>query len=69
VERGWVKLWRRAEDADVFADANLWHLWTWCLLQATHKPHAVPVRTGRGQTTITLKPGQFIFGRHTAAKA
>jgi len=37
-------------------------------MRANHKTHPVPVRTGRGQTIVTLKSGEFIFGRHAAAK-
>lgn len=69
VNRGYVKLWRRSIDSAVFADPHLWQLWTWCLMRANHRTHTVPVRTGRGQTIVTLQPGQFIFGRHEAAKA
>lgn len=68
VERGYIKVWRRLEDSAVFADPHLLQLFMWCLMRATHKARIVPVRTGRGQTIVTLKPGQFIFGRNTAAK-
>jgi hypothetical protein len=68
MNRGYVKLWRRSIDSAVFADPHLWQLWTWCLMRANHKTLTVPVRTGRGQTIVTLKSGEFIFGRHAAAK-
>jgi hypothetical protein len=69
VNRGYIKIWRRLEDSAVFADANLLQLFMWCLMRATHKTYSVAVRTGRGQTVVTLQPGQFLFGRNTAAKA
>ena len=68
VDQGFIKLWRKSIDSSVFQDANLWKLWTWCLMRANHKDVFVPVKTGRGQTVIELKRGQFIFGRRTAAK-
>ena len=69
VDQGFIKLWRKSIDSAVFQDANLWKLWTWCLIRANHKDVFVPIKTGRGQTVIELKRGQFIFGRRTAAKA
>jgi hypothetical protein len=69
MNRGYVKLWRKIEDSAVFADAHLLQLFLWCLMRATHKTYTVPARTGRGQTVVTLQPGQFIFGRNAAAKA
>ena len=69
MNRGYIRLWRKLEDSVVFADPHLLQLFMWCLMRATHRTYTVPVRTGRGQTTVTLKPGQFIFGRNVAAKA
>jgi len=69
VERGWIKLWRRSEDSIIFKNEGLWKCWTWALMQATHKEIAISVRIGKGNTEVTLKPGQFIFGRKLAAKA
>jgi len=66
--RGYVRLWRKIVDDPVFQDANLFKVFAWCLLRATYKPAAVPVKTGRGRTVVSLQPGQFIFGRHSASK-
>ncbi len=65
---GWVKLWRKTLDSDVFADPNLWHLFSWCLLSASHTAHHVQAKTGRGGTVATIGRGQFIFGRNSAAR-
>jgi biotin operon repressor len=37
-------------------------------MKATHKECWVGVRTGRGEAQVKLEPGQFIFGRESAAK-
>ena len=66
---GWVALWRKSLDNWIFDDANMWKLWTWCLLRARWQPGDVSVTTGRGSTVVHLEPGQFIFGRHAAARA
>lgn len=69
MERGWVKLWRRLEDSAIFQSEGLLKCFIWALMKATHKEIVIPVRTGRGFTEVVLKPGQFIFGRKSAAKA
>lgn len=65
---GYVKLYRKSIDSRVFRNLGLWQLWTWCLMKASHKEIWVSVSTGRGDTEVRLLPGQFIFGRHAAAK-
>lgn len=68
--RGYVKLWRKIQDSAVFRSKtpDLIKVWVWCLTSATHRPIRVSVRTGRGFQEVDLEPGQFIFGRHSAAK-
>ncbi|HUU53197.1 MAG TPA: hypothetical protein VMW44_00985 [Candidatus Bathyarchaeia archaeon] len=68
MDRGYVKLYRKSIDSQVFANTELWKVWTWCLMKATHKPIWVELPTGRGITEVFLQPGQFIFGRKTASK-
>lgn len=68
MNRGWVRLWRKITEDEVFQDPVLLKMFLWGLLKASHKEIAVPVKTGRGVTMIRLKPGQFIFGRNQAAK-
>lgn len=64
----WIKVWRQLLESRVFRDAILLKVWIWCLLKAVHKEQWVPIKTGRGTTTVLLKPGQFFFGRHQGAK-
>ena len=68
MDRGYVKLYRKSIDSQVFANMGLWQVWCWCLMKATHKEKWVPIKTGRGETSVFLQPGQFIFGRKTASK-
>ena len=65
----WLKLWRKSEHSAAFTDSGLWHVWCWCLIRAAHMQVHVPVRTGEGNTIVTLEPGQLIYGRNAAAKA
>jgi hypothetical protein len=37
-------------------------------MKANHEKAWVPIKTGKGETEILVNPGQFIFGRKTAAK-
>ena len=66
--RGFVCLWRRSIDSQVFQNAGLWKVWTWCLLTASHKKHWVKLKVGKQVTEVVVKPGQFVFGRNAAAK-
>ncbi len=66
--QGFVCLWRCSLDSQVWRSDGLWRTWCWCLMKASHKSRWVPVSTGRGVTQVRLEPGQFIFGRHSAAK-
>ena len=65
---GWVKIWRRICESAVFQDPHLLKVWVWCLCQAAYRSRSVPVATGRGDTVVNLSPGQFIFGRKSAAR-
>lgn len=65
---GYIKLYRQSIESRVFKNADLWKVWTWCLMKANHEENWVPVITGKGETEILIKPGQFIFGRKSAAE-
>ena len=60
---GWVKLHRQLKQSAVFDNPKLLKIWVWILLKATHKERQQIV----GRRTVTLQPGQFIFGRNAAA--
>lgn len=60
---GWVKLHRQLRQSAVFDNPKLLKVWVWILLKATHKERQQVV----GRRTVTLQPGQFIFGRNAAA--
>jgi len=59
---GYIKLWRKSLDSAVWADPNLWRLWTLCLMLASHKEHWVKI-DGLSKP-IKIGPGQFISGRN-----
>jgi len=64
MHRGYVKNWRKSLENPFFKKPLLWHFWNYCLLKATHKKTEVFINGA----VIKLNPGQFIFGRKTAAK-
>ena len=66
--QGYIKLYRRTLNSQVFQNEGLFKVWIWCLLRANHKETWVSIRTGKGFTEVLLKPGKFIFGRESAAK-
>ena len=63
MQTGYIKLYRRSLSNGWLRNHKLWALWTWSLLKASHKEHTVNV----GGQEVTLKAGQFIFGRRMAA--
>ncbi len=66
---GWIKLHRQTIDSRVFVNDGLLKVWVWCLLKANHSQQWVDIKTGRGTTEVKVLPGQFVFGRKTAAKS
>lgn len=61
---GYIKLYRKLLDNPVFHNEKLLKVFIWCLLKASHSEHEQLV----GLQKITLKPGQFVFGRLKAAE-
>jgi hypothetical protein len=63
MRQGYIKLWRKSLDAGWLKNHKLWVFWSYCLMKATYKECDVII----GLQTISLNPGQFIFGRKKAA--
>jgi hypothetical protein len=57
-----------SEDSRVFQNEGLWKVWTWCLMRAAWEGHWVDMKVGRQKTEVWVEPGQFIFGRYSAAE-
>lgn len=60
---GWVKFYRQALENAWLQNHRLWAFWSYCLLKASHKDTEVTV----GYQRVSLKPGQFVFGRVKAS--
>ncbi len=52
----------------MWANSQLWQVWCYCLLRSNHEDQWVTVKTGRGETEVLVKSGQFLFGRKSAGK-
>ncbi len=65
---GWICLHRQIVSSAVFADPDLLRLWVWILARANWEVQHVTMKTGRGNTIVTLQPGQFITGRMAASE-
>jgi len=65
LNRGFVKLYRKALENGWIKDHKLWVFWTWCLLKANH---SFECKVTVDRQEVTLQPGQFIFGRRRAAE-
>ena len=68
MNQGYIKVYRRMIRSRVFQNEGLFKVWMWCLLKASYKGQWVTLKTGRGFIEVYLEPGQFVFGRQTAAK-
>lgn len=62
MQQGWIKLHRNSLDSSVFANPNVWFVWSWCLLKASHDTYKFPFN---GED-IQIVPGQFVTGRDKA---
>lgn len=63
---GHIRLHRSILESQVFAHPTALKIWVWCLCKASYKERFVPLKIGKGTTTINIKSGQFIFGRYKA---
>src|SRR3990167_254215 len=65
MERGYIKVWRKSLDTNIFYNPEVWQFWCWCLMKASYKKHKIII----GFQEVSIMPGQFIFGRREAAAA
>jgi hypothetical protein len=63
---GSIRLFRSILESQVFAHQIALKIWIWCLCKATYKQRFIPLKIGKGEITVKLLPGQFIFGRFKA---
>ncbi len=61
---GWIKVYRSLLKSPIFSSEKGLKVWVWCLLKATHAHHKQYV----GRVLVPLSPGQFVFGRQSAAQ-
>jgi hypothetical protein len=65
MNRGYIRLWRKFLDGGYVKNHRLCAFMIWCLLKANHHDGYVAVV---GLQRITLKPGDFVFGRKKAVE-
>lgn len=63
---GYFKVHRKILNSQVFSHQTALKIWIWCLAKVTYKEKFISLKIGKGETTIKLLPGQFIFGRFKA---
>lgn len=63
---GYFKIHRKILDSQVFSHQTALKIWIWCLAKVTFKDRFVSLKIGKGETTVKLSPGQFLFGRFKA---
>lgn len=68
MNEGYIKAYRKTMKSRVFKNEGLFKVWMWCLWKASYNEQWVILKTGKGSIEVHLLPGQFIFGRESAAK-
>jgi len=63
VEDGWIKWHRKSIANPLFKDIKGWHMFEYCCLKANHEPQKLIFN----KQEITIKRGQFIWGRAQAS--
>jgi len=69
MHRGYIKLWRKIEDSEVWSDPYLLQMWIYCLFHANWEDKWFPWKTNKGYIRLHLKPGQFATGRDVLGEA
>ena len=64
----YILLWGVLLGSRVFKNEGLLKVWIWCLLKASYKQRWVEIKTGKEKIEVEVFPGQFVFGRDSAAK-
>lgn len=62
MKQGWIKLHRKSLDSSVWKNPNVWFVWSWMLLKASHKEYQFPFN-GKD---IVINEGEFITGIQSA---
>lgn len=65
-ENGFILLSRSILHSDVFASQKLLKIWIWCLCKANFEERKIPIKSGKGELIVSVKRGQFLFGRFKA---
>lgn len=63
---GYLKLYRQIIDSEIFASPNALKIWIWCLCKASYKEKYMTIQIGRGESSVKLDVGSFLFGRFKA---
>jgi hypothetical protein len=63
---GYLKLYRQIIDSEIFASPNGLKIWIWCLCKASYKEKYMPIQIGRGEGSVKIEVGSFLFGRFKA---
>lgn len=63
MNEGFLFLHRKLIHDPIFSNEKGLKVWLWCLMKATHKKREVYV----GMQKVLLNPGDFVFGRDSAA--
>lgn len=66
-DNSYLKLYRKILESEVFQNEGLLKVWLWCMCRASFTKRYVSIKNGKGTIEVLINPGQFIFGRNSAA--
>lgn len=61
---GYIQVHRKTMESFVFGNEKMFKIWMWCLFKASYNERDIYI----GMQKIHLLPGQFVFGRDSAAE-
>lgn len=63
---GYFKVYRKITESQVFAHQTALKIWIWCLAKASYRERYVNLKSGKGEISVKIKAGEFLFGRFRA---
>lgn len=67
--KGHINLPRTIVNSPIWANPDLFRIFVWLVMRASHKDSWVSMKTGKGTTEVEVKRGQLVTGQVSASSA
>jgi len=68
MRRGYLKLWKKIVDSEIFKDPNMLQLWIYLLIKTEWTNRIVIIDIGRGKHEVMVKRGQMLLSSRQLQK-